>query len=156
MRDTSELTVGNAHVGNGGVQGWSAGDVYPWVIYTVAHYAPDKVFRAGQWHATGLQKPGGRPAVQWPQADGTGSAAERFLWAEIRMKHPDGSDVLLAHYYAEEKGADAHRIAHCMAQQRAIHHATRAYSIQRAHDAIKRLLGYGVQAEKRRLFIHEG
>lgn len=99
------------HVGEGGIQAWSAGDIFPWTIYTIEHNLP-----AGK-----------APEVQ-----------DRFLWAEIRMSHPDGRDLLLADYFRgddDTKKAEAHRKASRVAE--------RALRMMNVMDSMQKVLSYG-------------
>jgi hypothetical protein len=119
MRDLKSMSRGG-HVGVGGVQAWSAGDLFPWTIYTIEHYVPLTVRRGGVEQSTGVEDK---------------SLADRFLWAEIRMSNPDGSDILLTTIM---RGEDA-LVAHAKAQ-RAAEHALRTL---RCLDTMELVLGYG-------------
>lgn len=119
MRSDVELSRGG-HVGQGGIQAWSAGDLFPWTIYTVEHYVPLTRVVQGREVSTGME---GK------------SLAERFLYAEIIMRHPNGHEHVVHVFYRGEDSLEGHRIA-----QRKAEHCIRVW---RTMDEMARILHYG-------------
>lgn len=110
---TLENVSRGGHCGDGGIQAWSAGDTFPWTLYVTEYYVPYE---------------------KAPLA----TLDQRFLWAEIRMRHPGGADLLAGEYHrgdSEERILAAHRQATAACLR-----AKRIYGIL---DDMARILAYG-------------
>ena len=105
------------HVGAGGIQAWSAGELFPWVLYTVEHYLPRRLCEVAGKELT---------------------IEDRFAWAEVRLSHPNGADLLVGEYgRADDMATRKERIR--LAQAR----AERAVRVDGVLRTMARVMHYG-------------